>query len=84
MHVHTTSSALGLHYRAIALYLILFFIDYQMLKYIFKSMLSVSEATEALFVYYMITNAFSLLEPFMQFAIDFYEKYTFTHIKNSD
>ncbi len=32
----------------------------------------------------MVTNAFLLLEPFMQFALDFYEKYTFSHIKNSD
>jgi hypothetical protein len=32
----------------------------------------------------MASNAFSLLEPFMQFAMDFYEKFTFFHIKNSD
>ena len=84
MHIHTTSNALSLHYRAIALYLLLFFVDYQILKYILVNMLSVTEATEALFVYYMVTNAFLLLEPFMQFAVDFYEKYTISHIINSD
>ena len=61
-----------MHYRAMALYLLIFFIDYQILKYIVNNMLSASEATEALFVYYMVTNAFLLLEPFMQFAFDFY------------
>ena len=67
-----------------ALYLLLFFFDYQILKYIVGNMLSATKPTEGLFVYYMIINSFSLLEPFMQFAIDFYEKYTFHHIKNSD
>ncbi len=47
-------------------------------------MLSSNKPTEGLFVYYMVINSFSLLEPFMQFAVDFYEKYTFQHIKNSD
>ena len=32
----------------------------------------------------MVANAFSLIDPFMQFFLDFYEKYTFHHIKNSD
>jgi hypothetical protein len=82
--VYSTSTSLNLHYRAISLYVVLFFIDYQIIKYILRNMLSVAEPTEGLFVYYMIANSFSLLEPFMQFAMDFYEKYTFVHIKNSD
>jgi hypothetical protein len=47
-------------------------------------MLSVTKATEGLFVFYIVANAFSLLEPFMQFFLDFYQKYTFKHVKNAD
>jgi len=61
VHVYSTSTSLGLHYRAIALYLTLFFLDFQLLKYILKNMLSVAEPTEGLFVYYMVANSFSLL-----------------------
>jgi hypothetical protein len=54
------------------------------MKFIFSTMFSATKPTEGLFVYYMVINSFSLLEPFVQFAIDFYEKFTFHHIKNSD
>lgn len=40
--------------------------------------------SEVLFVYYMFSTATILAEPFIQFSVDFYEKYTFTHVKNSD
>jgi hypothetical protein len=32
----------------------------------------------------MFSTAALLADPFMQFIVDFYEKYTFTHFKKSD
>lgn len=84
MHVHTTSTSLKQHYRVLALYILLFFLDYQVLKYSAFKMLASNVESEALFVYYMYSTAAILIEPFLQFIIDFYEKYTFGHFKNSD
>jgi hypothetical protein len=82
--VHSTSTALGLHYRALSLYILLFFLDYQILKLTAPNILSVTDEGEAMFFYYIFSISASLAEPFMQFGVDFYEKYTFTHFKNSD
>lgn len=35
-------------------------------------------------MYYVYSTAAILIEPFLQFILDFYEKYTFGHFKNSD
>lgn len=35
-------------------------------------------------MYYVFSIAALLADPFLQFSIDFYEKFTFTHFKNSD
>jgi hypothetical protein len=84
VHVHSTSASLSQHYRLLALFLVLFFFDYQVLKFSGVKMLMASVESEVLFVYYMFSTAAILAEPFMQFAVDFYEKYTFAHVKNSD
>jgi hypothetical protein len=63
---------------------VLFFFDYQVLKFSGGKLLSVNDQSEALFLYYMFSTAVILADPFLQFIVDFYEKYTFTHFKNSD
>ena len=67
-----------------ALFLVLFFLDYQVLKHAAGRMLSISDESEALFLYYMFSTSVLLLEPFLHFAVDFYEKYTLTHLRRSD
>lgn len=37
-----------------------------------------------MFVYYIIAIAALLVDPFLNFFVDFYEKYTFNHFKNVD
>jgi hypothetical protein len=59
-------------------------VDYQVLKFSAANILSVSNESEAFFIYYMFATAASLAEPFLQFAVDFYEKYCLTHVRGAD
>ena len=72
-----------LNYKLMALFLVLIFFDYQVIKYC-HHWIAADAGIAAMFIYDMASIAMSLIEPAIKYFADFYEKYTYHNIPHLD